>query len=599
MNQTQIPPLTEELKSKLINIIDTYAPKNINKVLHYLKTGQIKLEELPKLNNIPEVRDRIVYEYEKWLHQENPEERKDWGEIERLYAQNPFASGLRYALEKYINDYEGSKPNGHMLDQAKIMLAEIGKKEEEAEWREVIAYGKDYDRIMCYYKSHPDTAFFNEIDDALWSIVKDTDVSRLKRYIADVPQSAHKVDVERKCREYDEWYALKSDPELNMARVSKYINDHWGGVFFSEAQRLKDSLRTSELKRIKSRMSGMTIEDYDQIIRERLFTKEELIEAGIITESSLDRLRKRVQEDYYVDLSKTNYDCPTGTTDVYFMGIPSTGKTCVLMGLLSSEHMNWNSVKFGGAYGCRLQELCDAGLTPTRTTGNFATLVNGTITDPSNSVVHPVNLIDIAGEGFANKIAKNPDAIVTFADMGTGMPEMVSNSNEKVFFLTIDPTADLVSYNARIEKSDGTVEFERNTVSQKQTFQKFLDILSDPSNSEIMKKVRAIHVIVTKADSLCEDRAGRNDIAVLKMRQYAHSVNKLKELCSSNKYDINLTTNNAPHVLTFSLGRFYMGGIFDYDSTDSDSLLETIGRLTTGSRKHKTVFEKIRDFLNK
>lgn len=599
MNQTQIPPLTEDLKNKLINIIDTYAPKNINKVLHYLKTDQIKLEELPKLEKIPEVRDRIIYEYEKWLHQENPEEREDWAEIERMHAREPLASALKYSLEKYIKDYEVSKPNGHMLDQAKVMLAEIGKKEEEAEWREIIAYGKDYDRIMYYYKSHPDTAFFSEIDDALWSIVRDSDVSTLKRFIAEVPQSSHKVEVERKCREYDEWYALKSDPDINMARVSKYINDHWGGVFFSEAQHLRESLRAGELVRIKKRMSGMTIEDYDQIIRERLFTKEELIDAGIITESSLERLRKRAQEDYYVDLSKTNYNCPEGTTDVYFLGIPSTGKTCVLMGLLSSEYMNWNSVKFGGAYGCRLQELCDAGLTPSRTTGDFATLVTGTITDSSNSVIHPVNLIDIAGEGFANKIAKNPDAIVTFADMGKGMPEMVSNTNEKVFFLTIDPTADLVNYNTRIKKSDGTVEYVRNTVSQKQTFQKFLDILSDPSNTEIMKKVRAIHIIVTKADSLCEDRVGRNDIAVLKMRQYAHSVNKLKELCCSNKYDINLTTDNAPHVLTFSLGRFYMGGIFDYDSTDSDKLLETIGSLTTGSRKNKNVFEKIRDFLNK
>lgn len=599
MNQTQIPPLTDELKSKLINIIDTYAPKNINKVLHYLKTGQIKLEELPKLENIPDVRDRIAWEYEKWSHQENPQEKEDWARIESLHTGNDSLSVLKEALRKYIDDYEASKPEGHSLDKAKVMLEDIRKREEEAEWREVIAYGKEYDRIMHYYKSHPDTAFFSEVDEALWSLVRDSDIPTLKRFIEDVPRSTHKVDVELKCREYDEWNALKSDPHVNMVSVSKYINDHWGGVFYNEAQRLKESLRPGELMRIKERMSSMTFEDYAEITRGGIFTKEELIAAGIITESSLERLRKRTLKDYFVDLSTTNYDCPEGATDVYFLGIPSTGKTCVLMGLLSSEYMNWNSVKFGGSYGCRLQELCDAGLPPTRTEGNFATLITGTITDQSGSVVHPVNLIDIAGESFANKIAKNPDSIVTFADMGHGMPEMISNNNEKVFFLTIDPTSDLIKYNSKVKKENGSIEYEQNIVSQKQTFQKFLDILADPSNSEIMKKVRAIHIIVTKADSLCENRDRRNELAVSKMRQYAHSVNKLKKLCSSDEYDINLTTDNAPHVLNFSLGRFYMGGIFDYDCADSNMLLDTICSLTTGSRKKKNVFEKMRELLNK
>lgn len=599
MNPTQIPPLTEELKNKLINIIDTYAPKNINKVLYYLKTGQIKLEELPKLRNIPEVRDRIVYEYEKWLHQENPEEREDWAMIERLHSTNPISSTLKYSLEKYINDYQVSKPNGHMLDKAKEMLDEIGRKEEEAEWRSVQEYGKDYGRIMNYYMSHPDTAFFSEIDESLWSLVKDADISTLKRFIADFPQSRHKADVDRRCREYDEWYELKSDPNVDMARVSRYINEYWGGRFHREALNLKESLRAGELEKIKDRMASLSIEDYDQIIRDRLFTKEELVGAGIITESSLKRLRERKPEHYFVDLSKTSYNCPEGCTDVYFFGIPSTGKTCVLMGLLSSEYLNWNSVKFGGEYGCRLQELCDAGLTPTRTTGNFATLVTGNITDPTNSVVHPVNLIDIAGEAFANKVAKNPDAIVTFADMGKGIPEMIINDNEKVFFLTIDPTSDFINYNTKISNPDGTVEYEQNKVSQKQTFQKFLDILTDPTNTEIMKKVRAIHIIMTKADSMSENRSERDSIAAQKIALYTHSVNKLKELCSSENYDINLTTNNAPHVITFSLGRFYMGGIFDYDSTDSNMLLKAISKLTTGSRKQKNWWEKFRDLLNK
>ena len=270
-----------------------------------------------------------------------------------------------------------------------------------------------------------------------------------------------------------------------------------------------------------------------------------------------------------------------------------------MMGLLNSQSLDWDRVKYGAGYGEELVTLCDAGITPSRTV-SFVSLVNGTIDDSRNhSIKHNINLIDVAGDDFATKVAKRPDAQVSFADMGEDLPKLLANNNDKVFFIVVDPTSDLAIYTREEENPDrpGTKNSVTYTVPQKNTLMRFLSMLRQEENKKIMEKVSALHIIVTKSDTLADNREERKKKAKeIVQERYAHILRPLKELCV--RHHINPTLkDNAPALFTFSLGTFYFGGVFDYDSTDSDEILNVIADLTRGQKK-LTAWDRIKKWFN-
>ena len=52
------------------------------------------------------------------------------------------------------------------------------------------------------------------------------------------------------------------------------------------------------------------------------------------------------------------------------------------------------------------------------------------------------------------------------------------------------------------------------------------------------------------------------------------------------------TTDGRPVLHTFSLGQFYIGGVYQYDATDSDKLTEVIRQVSRGM-KQKGWFGKL------
>lgn len=94
---------------------------------------------------------------------------------------------------------------------------------------------------------------------------------------------------------------------------------------------------------------------------------------------------------------------------------------------------------------------------------------------------------------------------------------------------------------------------------------------------------------------LTEERQSRNDLAVkIVMDKYSDVVRKLKNICK--KYNINMTTGNSPRVLDFSLGKFYMGNVYDYDRADSDKIWQFIADILGIPRS--TLFDRVIDAMN-
>ena len=342
---------------------------------------------------------------------------------------------------------------------------------------------------------------------------------------------------------------------------------------------MSDEIKRLKLQEIKKGMGNKKYLDYENIINEGIITKDDMIEAGIITENSIEKLKNIKDQDRVIDLSKPNYESPSKCTDVYFIGRPFPGISCLNMGLLASPNFNW----IHNAYGQELMQLCKMGMTPCTTCSSFTHVTTGTINNASNSKLY-INIIESGSAIFKSMVEHQVEP--------WGISRMLFNDNEKVLFILIDPTS--YTYTQREFHVDGSCELK--TVYQDEFLLGFLSWLELPKNKKVLNKVRAINVIVTKSDLLSGDYNKRDEIATeILSDKYSFFIQKLKRLLED--YSINESTDYCPQIFTFSLGKFYYGGIFEYDYTDSNKLLNAIACMSSGKRK-KTWYEMLKDWFN-
>jgi hypothetical protein len=203
-------------------------------------------------------------------------------------------------------------------------------------------------------------------------------------------------------------------------------------------------------------------------------------------------------------------------------------------------------------------------------------------------------------EEFATKIAENENASLSFENMGSGATRIMSNNNRKIFFIIVDPTVTKIKIQILedVKDDDGNVIDQRirnKYIDQRIILSKFVSLFELPENQDIMKRVEAIHFIVTKSDFLDKDGA-RNEVAANILRTvYQATVTKLKSYCQKSKR-INLSTNYSPQVFTFSLGRFYLGDIFAFDPTETQKIINAI-RVISRGKKEKSIWDTIKEKL--
>ncbi|MGN0189727.1 MAG: hypothetical protein ACI395_09455, partial [Candidatus Cryptobacteroides sp.] len=493
-----LAPLTERTKQRLITIADSYVRSHYDNVLHYLQTGEITIEEMPLLDNVPEIREKLRNDYHEWLHQPDPQEKADWKVIQSQIPDDLKILSLdevrriQELLKKYIDKYSATLPGGNSVGKAQELSRELASAEVDHDWANVDLL--DYDSLIAFYNKHkaslPET-ILNQLDDYLWEIVyyEPVNVSKVAQFASDFPASPkHFQEAKKIASAFSDWEKVKASDDVYA--VFEYIKSHESSPFLAEAKALLSDLGKKYLENLKMDMGNKTWRELEDEIIKGLFNYQNFIDAGIITERGINVL-KRVDEQLinpnvdYVQYDVESLDLPNGKTDVYFFGVPGSGKTCVIMGLLNSELLNWDAVRFGGRTGLQLQQLCYEGYPANRTMGELANVITGEISEDSGNIKHPVNLIDMSGEDFVVKIADNPDAKVSFADMGKGIPELLNNQNEKIFFFVFDPVNEYV---LRSEEEDGKIL--RREVSQRKIFQQFCSMLADPENAHVMKKVK-------------------------------------------------------------------------------------------------------------
>lgn len=597
--------LTDLQRKKLIEGINSIS---INSIIKYIQIGDITLDDVPHISA-----ERKQYIIDQLNSMPNPVEQQEWQAIEMMLIQP--STELVQKLSSYIARWDAGRPAGNHVELAKQKLPEIesqikleAERAEQAEWDAVDPFSTT--DLWGYLSKYPNTIHKSEIDDSLWGLVNQESVQDIQNYITMLPQGIHVREAQLILNAIVEWNNVKLTNDIFC--VNDYIRNNPNTPFKNPAQVQLMGLKQQEIGMMRTNPNSYEVNRLLRLINDGIFSDHELINAKVMTETVLETLRNH---DINADLpdirqaiENSRAECKDGYTDVFFFGVPSTGKTCVLMGMSRSNSLHINLASGGGDYAAALQQYTDVGVTVPRTPGTFVTTLEATISSVSDQggAVHRINLVEMSGEEFAFDIANNPDRIFTFEQMGSGATQLLKNDNRKVFFLIIDPTANVVRINREIVVQDG---FDEDTgepithtdlqycvVNQRTLIQKMVDLFTDPGNAEIMKKVDSIHIIMTKSDTLGNPVEREEKALNIFQQKFSGDILKpLIDLCE--EYNINSRTNFHPNLYTFSLGTFYVGGLYEYEQTDSDRLVVAI-KNSTQSVKKKSWWDRLKETVN-
>ena len=597
--------LTDLQRKKLIEGINSIS---INSIIKYIQIGDITLDDVPHISA-----ERKQYIIDQLNSMPNPVEQQEWQAIEMMLIQP--STELVQKLSSYIARWDAGRPAGNHVELAKQKLPEIesqikleAERAEQAEWDAVDPFSTT--DLWGYLSKYPNTIHKSEIDDSLWGLVNQESVQDIQNYITMLPQGIHVREAQLILNAIVEWNNVKLTNDLFC--VNDYIRNNPNTPFKNQAQVQLMGLKQQEIGMMRTNPNSYEVNRLLRLINDGIFSDHELINAKVMTETVLETLRNH---DINADLpdirqaiENSRAECKDGYTDVFFFGVPSTGKTCVLMGMSRSNSLHINLASGGGDYAAALQQYTDVGVTVPRTPGTFVTTLEATISSVSDQggAVHKINLVEMSGEEFAFDIANNPDRIFTFEQMGSGATQLLKNDNRKVFFLIIDPTANVVRINREIVVQDGFDEetgepithtdLQYCVVNQRTLIQKMVDLFTDPGNAEIMKKVDSIHIIMTKSDTLGNPVEREEKALNIFQQKFSGDILKpLIDLCE--EYNINSRTNFHPNLYTFSLGTFYVGGLYEYEQTDSDRLVVAIEN-STPSVKKKSWWDRLKETVN-
>lgn len=331
---------------------------------------------------------------------------------------------------------------------------------------------------------------------------------------------------------------------------------------------------------------------YSYISSNTLTMKELVDDSGILTDRGYSHIKKYpTLKSEQRELPVSNLQNPhsqEGNTDIIFFGVPGSGKTCLLSGLLSlTGRMGFSfdpkGPGGGGSYAIELRNYARSSMLPPKTDQSYIQVIDAEINDESGNL-QKISFIEMAGEKTAEFASlDNP---TSFDDLGPGAAGLLQNDNDKVIFFVIDPTNEL-----NIKMPDGSSML----LMQSDVLDCVMSLLS--KNPSMMKKVNAIHIILTKSDTL-GDYVDENVIKErLEEQGFAAVLQSVKKICQ--RYDINKTSGFKVGLYPFCVGKFMPGEVYTFDETDSLKILRVIQKnVIRDNPDHISFLRKVKDWFN-
>lgn len=502
-------------KEAILENVDQYTATEL---VDFIKSGVVTFDELCNDTGgyFPA---NVRKEVQKML--EGSEE-EDWS--------SAAASGKIEELDRYLNMYQ----QGSHREEARSLIIALEEKQKQLEEQQRQ----------------------NEVDKE-WNNVNKNRIKQLKSFIEQYPDSPHVRDARMRINELKRQRAacpnvealknkiksMQTDPLTNDDERKKvietYIKDTESGVVV-EGKRLE----VLNLFREDKNILRSTV--VNKLLSDGVFTTDELISVGI-DRRFIDELLRGVTTLGFGIPEPLSCIGKQKSTEVYFWGIPSSGKSCALGAILSvagsgnvAKSMETDECQ-GLGYMTRLSQLF-------RSNGCVGRLPEGTsiystyemsfdLTDNDNKI-HPITLVDLAGElvrCMYKDAAKEPLRDDEKKSLETLKDVLVSNRtvNRKIHFFVID-------YGAEGRLYEGLNQDVYLT--QALQYIQRMGIFNNDTD--------AIYIMITKVDKAMGNGSLKEVLKEYIDKNYKGFLNGLKNICQ--KYGIN---DGEVKIIPFTLGQ--------------------------------------------
>ena len=316
------------------------------------------------------------------------------------------------------------------------------------------------------------------------------------------------------------------------------------------------------LKDIQHNPNKYTYIDIQNYIKKGQFIWEDL--SGRFPPEIIERL-KDYHPSYINTMGNTPDKIEEGYTEVYFWGIPSSGKTCALAAILSTagdKGMIQQEAGTGYGYMTDLMNIFHTpiGMLPESGTRFDETQYLPFILNKKKSRekgARKIALIELSGEIFecfdnvnASRAFKTPDHQRTF----NVISKYLKSPNRKIHFFFIDYSDDGSLIKGRSQHNylnAASLYFKNNKIFDKST--------------------DAIYIVTTKSDYMPSGCNRTNEAKDFLNKNFLQFINGLKNICK--KYSIN---GGELLVEPFSLGNVYFQRICRKDEASSMQILNIL-----------------------
>lgn len=440
-------------------------------------------------------------------------------------------------------------------------------------------------------------------EDSIWNqaLTSNTE-DAFRMYLKLYPNGHHVLEAEVKI---DKILTLKAQYEMELKEEMKtepylfsasVMNQLLGKDIYAVLPE-NDDLPQEEINHLEMRA-------WQRFLRQHMHIDYDwLCDNGILPLGRLDLKKAITKPDYKLPQLKIEElgSFPTDRMDVYFLGMPGSGKSCVLSGIINAMDktgiVHYNS-QFDSAgidhclpyYNGLLRSISEhkVPMSTGTETISFLKLDVGDVNEKKNLIT----MVELSGEAF-NKIAlSTTTGEKVWQELGAG--QCLKNNNKKLLFFLVDYLT-ISGLNPKYSPIDQQIMLSNA-----------LTVLTSDGPGNRMEgctlsKVESVAVIVTKSDLIpnAYTSAERTAEATKLLKNgFRNFMNNLTLYCQ--KFGINKAVKFQPYVMTFSLGDFYVGNTVDYKQADSDILVEFIKDSTfKEGLSIKGIFTPFKDGLRK
>ena len=465
------------------------------------------------------------------------------------------------AVSRYLQGF----PDGQYRSQARALKLQLEQKQQE-----------DY--------------LASTTDDA-WAITNKSDLASLREFANKFPNSKHVVEAN--------------------SLINTLLLDEIMGV---NAESLVSQIRAFQTDRnlTPAQKDNNIIDEIERYLNDKKITKQEflerleedhnllsagvvkcLINRGIISVEDLlkSHIDKQFIQKMFKGESAQSFPTPEKldkihkqSTELYFWGIPSSGKSCALGAILSvaasgrvAKSMDPDTESQGYGYMMKLINLFQ--------NGEVGTLMEGTSVDSfyemgfdlidKDNKIHPITCIDMAGELMRCMFKANAGDSMSEIDdimLDTMTNVLIDNrsTNRKMHIFVIEYGAEDRLYEGLPQRVylEGAVSYIKNTGIFK-------------------KDTDAVYIMITKADKV--KNPSRDTFTNYINEKYLGFHNGLEQICRDNEIN-----KGKVEKIAFSLGEVCFQNYCRFNSRPAENVVQLILNRTASFRSGKRgMFEKL------